>query len=294
LPRAQDAALPALFVGLWSTGFIFARLGLPYAQPFTFLAVRLAVAAALLLVIAVASGAAWPRDAREASHIAVTGLLFHGAYLAGVFEAIDHGVATGIVALIAGLQPILTAAIAGPLLGERIGRLQWAGFVLGFAGIALVVWDRYDAHEGTPAGFALAFLCLAGITAGTLYQKRFCSQHDLLAVTVHQYLPTVVLFGLVALLFETREVEWTVQFAAALLWLVLALSLGAILLLTFLIKHGEASKVASLFYLVPPVTAVMAWLLFDEPLGWVKVAGIALVALGVWLVMRQKPRDPAL
>ena len=132
-----------------------------------------------------------------------------------------------------------------------------------------------------------AVAALFGITAGTLYQKRFCTQHDLLAVTVHQYLPTVVLFGSIALLFETREVAWTAPFVAALLWLVLALSLGAILLLNHLIKHGEAARVSSLFYLVPPVTAVEAWLLFGEPLGWVKVAGIALAALGVYLVMRR-------
>jgi drug/metabolite transporter (DMT)-like permease len=228
----------------------------------------------------------------ERGHLMVSGLLLHGVYLGGVFAAIKLGLSAGLTALIVGAQPLLTSLAAPLLFGERPRLLHWIGLLLGFGGITLILGGGADANIAAPALLA-AVAALAGITAGTLYQKRFCSQHDLLAVTVHQYLPTVVLFGLVALLFETREVEWTVQFAAALLWLVLALSLGAILLLTFLIKHGEASKVASLFYLVPPVTAVMAWLLFDEPLGWVKVAGIALVALGVWLVMRQKPRDRA-
>jgi len=224
---------------------------------------------------------------RERGHLMVSGLLLHGVYLGGVFAAIGLGLSAGLTALIVGAQPLLTSLAAPLLLGERPRLLHWIGVLLGLAGVTLILGGGADADVALPALLA-AVAALVGITAGTLYQKRFCTQHDLLAVTVHQYLPTVVLFGVVALGFETREVEWTAQFVAALLWLVLALSLGAILLLTWLIKHGEASKVASLFYLVPPATAVEAWLLFDEPLGWIKVAGIALVALGVWLVMRRK------
>lgn len=286
MPRAQDAALPALFVGLWSTGFIFARLGLPYTQPFTFLAVRLAVAAALLLVIAVVSGAAWPRDAREGGHIAVTGLLFHGAYLAGVFEAIAHGVATGIVALIAGLQPIVTAAVAGPFLGERISARQWVGFVLGFAGIALVVWDRFDAHAGTPAGFALAFLCLAGITAGTLYQKRYCPNLDPRSGTALQFGVAAAALTVMSLFFETGHITWSRDFAIAFTWLTLVLSVGTFNLLVLLIRRGEASRVSSLFYLVPPMTALIGWLGFGEVLGVVALTGMGIAIVGVALVNR--------
>ena len=286
MPSTRDAALPALFVVLWSTGFIFARLGLAYAQPFTFLAVRLAVAAALLLAIAVASGAAWPRTTREGGHIAVTGLLFHGAYLVGVFEALAHGVATGIVALIAGLQPILTAAVAGPLLGERINRRQWAGFVLGFAGVALVVWDRFGAREGTPEGFALAGLCLVGITAGTLYQKRFCPNLDPRSGTAIQFAAAATVLTVFSLVFETGHIVWSREFIVAFSWLTLVLSVGTFNLLVLLIRRGAASRVSSLFYLVPPVTALIGWLGFGEVLGPVALAGMGVAVAGVALVNR--------
>lgn len=286
MESSREAALPALFVVLWSTGFVFARMGLAYAQPFTFLAVRMAVASALLIVIAVASRASWPRTAREGAHIAITGLLFHGAYLAGVFEALDHGVATGIVALIAGLQPILTAAVAGPLLGERITQRQWAGFVLGFAGVALVVWDRFGAHEGTPAGFALAFLCLAGITAGTLYQKRYCPQMDMRSGTALQFAAAAAVLTIFSLIFETGHIVWSRDFVIAFSWLTLVLSVGTFNLLVLLIRRGAASRVSSLFYLVPPMTALISWLGFGEVLGLVALAGMGVAVAGVALVNR--------
>ena len=276
-----------LFVLLWSTGYIGAKVGLPYAEPFTLLFLRFVLALALLAPLVMWLRPAMAMSGRERGHLMVSGLLLHGVYLGGVFAAIKLGLSAGLTALIVGAQPLLTSLVAPLLFGERLGVRHWFGVALGLAGVTLILGGGADADFALPALFA-AIAALLGITAGTLYQKRFCTRHDLLAVTVHQYLPTVVLFGVVALLFETREVEWTAQFVAALLWLVLALSLGAILLLTWLIKHGEASKVASLFYLVPPATAIEAWLLFDEPLGWIKVAGIALVALGVWLVMRRK------
>ncbi len=277
-----------LFVLLWSTGFIGAKYGLPYAEPFTLLFLRF-----VLVLLLLAPLVWWLRPSLAMSwierwHLMVSGLLLHGMYLGGVYVAIKLELSAGMTALIVGAQPVLTSLAAPLLFGERPRLAHWAGLALGFAGIYLILGGGAEAHAA-PAALLAAIAALFGITVGTLYQKRFCAQHDLLAVTVHQYLPTVVLFGLGALLFETREVEWTAQFVAALLWLVFALSLGAMLLLTWLIKHGEASKVSSLFYLVPPVTAVMAWLLFDEPLGWLKVAGIALVALGVWLVMRRQP-----
>ena len=286
LNRFVSANAPVLFVLLWSTGYLGAKYGLPYAEPFTLLFLRFALALLLLAPLVGWFRPGMAMSGRERGHLMVSGLLLHGVYLGGVFAAIKLGLSAGLTALIVGSQPLL-ASLAAPLLGERPSPLHWLGIGLGFCGITLILGGAPDPAVALPALLA-AVAALFGITAGTLYQKRFCTQHDLLAVTVHQYLPTVALFGIVALLFETREIDWTVQFVAALLWLVLALSLGAILLLTWLIKHGEASKVSSLFYLVPPVTAIEAWLLFGEPLGWIKVAGIALVALGVWLVMRRK------
>lgn len=288
LQRPITANAPMLFVLLWSTGFIGAKYGLPYAEPFTLLFLRFVLALLLLAPLVWWLRPAMAMSLAERGHLMVSGLLLHGAYLGGVYVAIKLELSAGMTALIVGAQPVLTSLAAPLLFGERPRLAHWAGLALGFAGIYLILGGGAEAHAA-PAALLAAIAALFGITVGTLYQKRFCAQHDLLAVTVHQYLPTVVLFGLGALLFETREVEWTAQFVAALLWLVFALSLGAMLLLTWLIKHGEASKVSSLFYLVPPVTAVMAWLLFDEPLGWLKVAGIALVALGVWLVMRRQP-----
>jgi drug/metabolite transporter (DMT)-like permease len=290
LQRLVAANAPLLFVLLWSTGYLGAKAGLPYAEPFTLLFLRFVLALLLLAPLVAWLKPAMAMSGRERGHLMVSGLLLHGVYLGGVFAAIGLGLSAGLTALIVGAQPLLTSLAAPFLFGERPRFLHWVGLLLGFAGITLILGGGAAAAV-EPAALVAAGAALVGITAGTLYQKRFCAQHDLLAVTVHQYLPTVVLFGVVALALETREVEWTPQFVAALLWLVLALSLGAILLLTWLIKHGEASKVASLFYLVPPVTAVEAWLLFDEPLGWIKVAGIALVALGVWLVMR-RPAAP--
>ena len=278
--------LPTIFVALWSTGFTFARLGLPYAQPFTFLAVRLAIACALMLAIAIATGAAWPRDAREGGHIAVSGLLFNATYLAGVFEAIAHGVSTGIVALIAGLQPILTAAVAGPLLGERVTTRQWAGLVLGFAGIALVVSDRVGAHEGTAFGFALAFVCLIGITAGTLYQKRFCPDLDLRSATALQFGVAASALTILSLIFETGHIVWSRDFVIAISWLTLVLSVGSFSLLVMLIRRGAASRVTSLFYLVPPVTAVIGWAAFGEVLSATTLAGMGVAVVGVALVNR--------
>ena len=284
--RLPAVALPALFVVLWSTGYIFSRLGLPYADPFTFLAVRLAIAASLLLAFALLTGAPWPASGREGGHIVAAGLLIHGGYLVGVFEAIRFGVPTGIVALIAALQPILTGAAAGPLLGERVSVRQWAGLALGFAGVVLVVWERLGAGAERPVGYAFAVLCLASITAGTLYQKRFCQDLDLRSGTALQFAATAVALAVGAMLFETREIVWTVDFAVALAWLVLVLSLGSISVLFVLIRRGAATRVTSLFYLVPPMTAVLGFAAFGETLSALALAGMGVAVAGVALVNR--------
>jgi len=284
-------AMPAVFVLLWSSGFIGAKFGLPYAEPLTFLLWRFALVTLLLLALALALRAPWPRTAGEAAHIAVAGLLVHAAYLGGVFGAIAQGVSAGEMALIAGLQPVLTAAAAGPLFGERVNARQWTGLVLGLAGVALVVQHRL-ALAAPFAGYALAALAVAGITTGTLYQKRWCAHMDLRSGGVIQFAASSAAMALLAPLLETMKIRWTGEFVFALAWLVVVLSLGAITLLYLLIRRGEAARVTSMFYLVPPVTAVMAWLMFDEQLTAPGLAGMALTVAGVALVVH-RPRASA-
>ncbi|MDX2221061.1 MAG: DMT family transporter [Burkholderiales bacterium] len=285
--RLWLAATPALFVFLWSTGFIGAKYGVPYAEPFTFLAIRMALASGLLLLLALAMKAPWP-NARSAGHTAVAGLLVHGFYLGGVFYAVLLKVPLGQVALIVGLQPVLTAFLAGPLFGERLGRWQWLGIALGFLGVVLVVSAKTGSEVASLAGIACCVAALAGITAGTLYQKRFCTDLDIRTSGVIQFAATGVAFWLGALAIETRVVVWSGQFIFALGWLTLVLSLGAITLLYVLIRNGAAAKVASLFFLTPPVTAVMAFFLFGEVLSFSALLGLAVTAIGVALVARGK------
>ncbi|HWR87325.1 MAG TPA: DMT family transporter [Acidiferrobacterales bacterium] len=287
---AWIAIMPAIFVVLWSTGFVGAKYGLPYAEPFTFLLWRFMIVALLLLLAAFALRAPWPATRAEFGHIAVAGVLVHASYLGGVFSAIHHGVSAGEVALIAGLQPVLTAAVAGPVLGERVSARQWAGFVLGFVGVVLVVSNRLDPGGAGMVGYLAAFLALAGITAGTLYQKRFCSHMDLRSGAVIQFSASAALMAVLALLTESMVVNWSGEFIFSLAWLVLVLSLGAISLLYLLIRHGEAARVTSMFYLVPPVTALMAYALFGERLGVVALVGMGLVVIGVALVV-VRPRS---
>lgn len=292
--QAALAAMPILFVALWSTGFIGAKFGLPHAEPFTFLFVRCVLTLALLVPLILLMRADWPQGPRLWGHIAVSGLLVHGAYLGGVFYGIYQGMPAGLTALLVGLQPLLTAALAGPLLNERLGTVQWLGLALGLIGIALVLGGKLDPGEALFQGFGLGALvsvlvALVGISLGTLYQKRFCTGMPLLGGTAVQYLATGVLLGLGALLFETREIEWTPTFVLTLGWLVLVLSISAILLLMALIRRGAASRVASLFYLVPPVTALEAWWLFDERLPPLSLAGMAIAIGGVVLVVKGRP-----
>ena len=280
------AAMPLLFVVLWSTGFIGGKLGLPYAEPLTFLAVRYALVLALMLPLVWLSRAPWPADRRQILHIGVSGLLVHGLYLGGVFTAIGAGLPAGVTALVVGMQPLLTALGAGWLLGERVVGRQWIGLALGFGGVAMVVIGQSSAAGfDAPLGAMLvpALLALGGITAGTLYQKRFCPGFDLRTGAVIQFIPTLVVTALAAWATESMVIDWTGEFVFALGWLVVVLSLGAISLLNLLIRSGGAVNVASLFYLTPPTTAVMAWLLFDERLMPLALAGMAVAVAGVWL-----------
>ncbi|XKH59594.1 DMT family transporter [Halomonas sediminis] len=286
------AAMPVVFVLLWSTGFIGAKFGLPYAEPFTFLFVRFVLTLALLLPLVLVMRISWPRDAKLWAHIGVSGLLVHGAYLGGVFYGIYLGMPAGLASLLVGLQPLLTAACAGPLLNERLTTRQWLGLGLGLLGITLVLGSKLELGESLFQGFGLGALfsvlaALAGISLGTLYQKRFCTTMPLLSGAVIQYVAAGLLLGLGALLFETRQIDWTPTFILTLGWLVLILSIAAILLLMALIKRGEASRVASLFYLVPPVTALQAWWLFDERLPLLGLGGMAVAIIGVVLVVHK-------
>ena len=281
---------PLLFVLLWSTGFIGAKFGLPYAEPLSFLSTRYVLVIALMTLLALAMRAPWPARARDAVHIGITGLLVHGLYLGGVFMSIHRGLPAGISALVVGMQPLLTAALAGVLLGERVSARQWTGLALGFGGVALVVGSK--ANVDGFAGDALihmlipALAALLGITAGTLYQKRYCPRFDLRTGSVLQFLPSLMITALIASQTETMVITWTDDFVFALGWLVLVLSLGAISLLNLLIRSGSAVNVASLFYLTPPTTALIAWAMFGETLSALAIAGMALAVSGVWLARK--------
>ena len=287
---ALSRLLPLFFVLLWSTGFIGAKYGLPYAEPLTFLVTRYALVIALMTLVALAMRAPWPANAREAAHIAVTGLLLHGIYLSGVFISIDRGLPAGISALVVGMQPLLTGALAGLLLGERVSRRQWMGLALGFGGVALVVGSKASVDSLAPETLwhmvMPAVAALFGITAGTLYQKRFCPRFDLRTGSVVQFLPTLAVSAIIALNTETMHIEWTGDFIFALGWLVVVLSVGAVSLLGLLIRSGSAVNVASLFYLTPPATALIAWAMFDERLSALAIAGMGIAVGGVWLARK--------
>lgn len=280
-----SATFPLLFVALWSTGFIGARLGLPHAPALTFLFIRYLAVIACMVVVALLWRAPWPRTARAWLHIGVAGLLLHGVYLGGVFLAIGQGLPAGVASLVVGLQPLLTAVGAGWLLGDTVTRRQWWGLLLGLGGVALVL----SAKLGTVFQLSAlwpALAALLGITVGTLYQKRWCPPFDWRTGAVAQFLPTALLTGLAAWATETMQVQWTGDFIFALVWLVLVLSLGAVSLLNWLIRHSDAVNVASLFYLVPPCTALVAWLLFGESFNALGLLGMAVTVGGVYLARR--------
>jgi len=279
------AAAPVLFVLLWSTGFIGARYGLPYIEPLTFLAVRMAFVVLIMAAIAIIGRARVP-NAREVQHALVAGSLVHGLYLGGVFTAISQGVPAGISALIPGLQPILTSTIANRFMGERVTGIQWFGLVLGLLGVVLVMHDREIILAGSFLGWIASFLSLIGITLGTLYQKRYCGAIDWRTGNLVQYIGAAVLFALGAFAFETREIHWSGELIFALAWLVLVLSIAAVGLMYWLIRRSAATGFASLFYLVPAVTALFAFLLFGERLDGVSIFGMAICAGGVVLANR--------
>ncbi|KPQ29429.1 MAG: EamA-like transporter family [Marinobacter excellens HL-55] len=295
MPRVfYSLFVPALFVWLWSTGFIGAKYGLPFAEPFTLLSIRMLLTLLPLAVLAWLMKARWP-GWRGAGHLAVTGLLVHGCYLGGVFYAIDQGMSSGLVSLIVGLQPLVTALAAVVFLKEAVTRRQWWGLLMGLVGVSLVMIEKFGRSGGSEVSLSAltllwAGLALVGISLGTVYQKRYGTSVDLVSGTMIQFSAAAVLFAIGAFAFESREVQWTLQFKFALGWLVFGLSISAVLILMWLIRRGAASQVASLFYLVPPVTALEAFILFDERLGPMAMTGGAIAVAGVALVVITGPR----
>jgi drug/metabolite transporter (DMT)-like permease len=294
--RGWARAMPWVFVVIWSTGFIVARYGMPHAPPFTFLSMRYALSVVCFGVWSAAIKAPWPRGPEQWRHLAVTGVLMHAGYLGGVWAAVRLGLGAGTVALLVGLQPLLTAVWLTMRSGSHargthptIAPMQWLGLLLGLAGLALVVWRKLGVGEITAANLGLALAALLSITAGTLYQKRFVQRADVRTANTIQ-LCAALLVSLPVALLEPGGVDWHPQMVGALAWSVLALTLGGSSLLYLLIQRGAATQVTSLLYLVPPCTALMAWLLFGESFTMPMWLGMALAVFGVALVVRNSPQ----
>ena len=279
--------MPAVFVVIWSTGFIVARYGMPHAPPLKFLALRFGLSVACFGVWARLSKAPWPASASQWRHLAVTGLFMHAGYLGGVWSAVKLGMGAGLVALLVGLQPVLTAVWVSAR-GGRVAPLQWAGLGFGLAGLALVVWQKLGLGEVHAENLALALGALLCITAGTLYQKRFLAPCAVPTANFVQNLAACAVTLPLALWLESEAIHFNAPLIASMAWSVLALTLGGSSLLYVLIQRGAATAVTSLLYLVPPCTALMAWALFGEPITVLTLAGTALTALGVSLVVRSR------
>jgi len=284
------AAMPAAFVLLWATGFIVAKYASPHAPPLTFLLYRFAGVIAVLLPIAWLTRAPWPATARAWRDIAIAGVLLQALYLVGVWVAIAQGMPAGVSSLLVGAQPLLTALFAATV-GERVTRVQWLGLALGLAGVALVLSDRLTLQGVSLPALLINAMALLGITAGTLFQKRHGAQVDLRTGSIIQFGASVLVVLPFALALESLTVDATPAFWGALLWSIVALSVVAISLLLVMIRRGRATEVASLMYLTPAVTAVMAWLAFGERLGLLAWSGMVVTMAGVALVVRRAKAD---
>jgi drug/metabolite transporter (DMT)-like permease len=286
-------AIPILFVLLWATGFIGARYAMPHAEPFWFLALRFAIAGILLAVYAKLTGRSFP-TAKQAAHAMIAGALLHGAYLSCVFWAIRNGLPAGMSALIVGLQPIFTTLMAGLILSQKTTSRHWAGLGVGIIGVMCVLYPKLNITSAgiNTATITASFAAVAAISAGTVWQKRADTGSDLVTGTAWQYAGAVILTGILTMMFEDQKFDSSAELWFAMAWLVIVLSIGAIFLLMILIRDGAINSVAALFYLVPAVTAVMAYVLFDEQLHGIQFAGMILVAAAVWIATSQ-PRTLA-
>lgn len=278
--------MPFVFVLLWSTGFIGAKYGLPYASTGDFLSIRtFANIAVFILLIVIFKQ---PKlTTKQIAHTMVTGLLIHGAYLGGVFAAIESGTPAGLTAIIVGLQPLFTAVLAIIIFKEQVTPFQWAALLLGMTGLVLVVSDSLALSTISSQAISYAFVALIGITCGTLYQKRFCQKQPLLPSVCWQYVASLLVFLPLMLGEHSQAIIWHHEFIFSLAWLVIALSVAAVLLLMYMVEQGDASKVTAYFYLVPPATALEAWLLFDEQLALSTLFGMLLCALSVYVVTKK-------
>jgi drug/metabolite transporter (DMT)-like permease len=277
-------AMPAVFVLIWATGFVVARLGMPHAPPMKFLSWRFAFSIVCFVVWVAVAGVKMPADRTQVKHLAITGILVQAGYLAGVWSAVKLGMGAGLAALLVGLQPVLTAYWVSSR-GGSVSARQWLGLALGFAGVALVVWDKLGVGEISAANLAFAVGALLSITVGTLYQKRYVAPCDVRSAGLVQFGAALVVTLPLALL-ETESMRWNGELIGAMAWSVLVMTLGGSSLLYLLIQRGAATAVTSLMYLVPPCTALMAWLLFGEAVTVFTVLGLALTAVGVGLVVR--------
>ncbi len=287
----NSKSAPIIFVLLWSTGFTGIRYGIPYAPPFTFIAVRMAFASILLAIIALVITKRFARDLPTIGKSALVGLTIHGAYLGGCFYGVKQGMPAGITALICSLQPVLVSIFSSIFFGEKLSSRKWLGLGLGLAGLVMVIAPKLEAsgEQALPlAGVIAVFIALLGGTSGTLLQKKFGAGVEVLSGTSWQYVATGILMALLALTFEDgQSITWSASFIFSLVWLIVALSIGAILILYYLLARSSAASVSSLYYLVPAVTAVEAYFLFGEKIGPVTAVGTLVTIAGVALVVRQ-------
>ncbi|MFY0611566.1 MAG: DMT family transporter [Hyphomicrobiaceae bacterium] len=284
-------AVPAAFVLLWSSGFIAAKIGLGSAETLTFLGLRYVIVVMLAAGVAIALRAPWPQSWAEVGHIAIAGTLLQALYFGGVWLAMGMGVGAGVAALIVCMQPILTAAVVGPLLGEKVSSRQWLGLILGFSGVALVVARKLALGLGTVEGMVWAFVGLLGITAGTLYQKKYCPEMNPYTGSTIQFAVAAVLICPLAVIFEEGRIDWTPAFIAALVYMAIFISLISMVLLTIMIRRGAVSRMTSMFFLVPPMATLLGYIILNEPVGPFALAGMAVAVLGVALVMLPERRS---
>ena len=282
------SSVATLFIFLWASGFVAAKYGLPYAEPFTLMATRFAVGAAILVPACFVLKASWPKTLRETTHILVAGFGVQTVYLIGVYYGIWLGISTGVTALVVGLQPLLTGVLAGFVLRETVTPRNWGGLALGFIGLGLVVWDRVTSPTDAIWGLVMLMLGLAGITLGTLYQKKYCGPFDVRSGVALQNVMSCIVMLVLAMTFESMIIDWTREFIFAVLWSAVGLSVFAICLYYWLVQRGAATRITSLIYLSPPTTAVMGWGIFGEILSWQAIVGMVVAMAGVAMAMRNR------
>ena len=278
----------ALFIFLWASGFVAAKYGLPYAEPFTLMAARFIVAAVILVPACFLLKASWPKTPQEIAHILIAGFGVQTIYLIGVYYGIWFGISTGVTALVVGLQPLLTAVLAAFILKETVTKRNWLGLILGFAGLGLVILDRILAPTDAMLGLTMLILGLVGITLGTLYQKKYCGPFDVRAGVALQNIMSCIVMIALAAMFESMVIQWTIDFILAVLWSAAGLSVLAICLYYWLVQRGAAARITSLIYLSPPTTAIMGWAMFGETLSWQTIIGMIVAMIGIAMAVQNR------